>query len=141
MLRITRRPTSYPKLLLLFRDTRSDVYGILVLRYHGVAGILRDDAERYNDGQSPPVPLCAEEVEVRRPLLCLLFHAERLVDLAVFELYRVVAAIPFAVVVGQNFECLFVAVLGDKPTGGLWDPFPTVARGQLSARAILSPSG
>ncbi len=107
------------------------VDGVDVVGEEGVAGILRDDAERHQDGQAPAVAAGLEEVDVAGGVLDVLLGVDGLADLAELELDRGVVLVATGVVAGQGVERLVGAVLGHQPAGRLGDP---VDEGQLYER-------
>jgi hypothetical protein len=110
------------QLLVLAGDAGALVDGVHVVGEQRVTRVLRDDAQRDDDGQPPQVALGLEKVQVAALLAGLLLQADRLADLAVLELHRRVVDVAAAVVLGQNVQGLLVAFLGDQVTGGLGDP-------------------
>ena len=89
----------------------------------GVTGVLGDDTDGDDNGEPPAVTLGPEEVEVAGAVVNIGLNAESLLDLAVLELNSQVVLVAVGVVLGQGLEGLVIAVLGDEPSGGLWDDF------------------
>jgi hypothetical protein len=87
-----------------------------------VAGPLGEETERAEEQEPVPVALGLEEVEVRRRLLVLEFQTEGLLDLGILELHCRVVDVAIRVVLAEDVECLFVALLCDQPTWRLGDP-------------------
>lgn len=84
----------------------------------GVAGPLREDAERGDDSEAVAVALGPEEVEVRAGLLVLQLQADRLLDLVELKLHRGMLGIAVGVVLGQDVQRPVVLVLGHEVAGG-----------------------
>jgi hypothetical protein len=90
-----------------------------IVRDETVAGPLREETKRSNEQKSVAVAAGLEEVEVAAGLLVLEFETDGLLDLVVLELDGRVVDVAVGVVLSKNVESLFVAFLGDQPTGGL----------------------
>lgn len=109
------------ELLVLLRNAGAFVDGVHVVGEECVTRVLRDDAERDDDGKTPAVTLGPEEVEVAGRLGGVLLHQDGLLDLAVLELDGGVVVVAAGVVLGQDGQCLFGPVLVDEESGGLGD--------------------
>lgn len=103
---------TYTKLLVLNHNTGTLVDCVHVVGEESVSTVLRNDTQRNENGQSPPVALGAEEVGVASSAVGLPLETHGLADLAKLELDRGVVAVAGAVVVGEHVEGLLLAVLG-----------------------------
>ncbi len=81
------RKVTYSKLLVLILDTGTLVDNIDVVRKEGVSRVLRDDAERNNNCQPPPISFGSEKVQIAASSLCVTVSLDRLLDLPVLELH------------------------------------------------------
>ena len=109
-------------LLGLILDTRVLVDDVGVVAEQSITGILGDNAKRDENHQTVTIATGLEEVEVAAVLLCLVLHGNGLLDLAIFELHRGVVAIAVGMVLGEDVQGLFGALLGHEPTGRLGNP-------------------
>lgn len=104
-------------------DADTLVQQVGVVGDDGVAGPLREEAERDEDHEAVAVARGAEEVEVAAARLGFQLHLEGVADLAELELDGGVVAVAVAVVLGEGVEGLVESVVGDEEAGGLRDPF------------------
>jgi hypothetical protein len=72
--------------LLLPSDTSVCIDQVRVVRDNGVAAVLGNDADGYNNGKPPAITLGPEEVHVVSGLVNLLLYPESFLDFAVLEL-------------------------------------------------------
>lgn len=114
--------STYPEFLVLVRDAGSDVDGVHVVREEGIAAVLRNDAERDQDGEAPAIAAGADEVKVAGRMGQLLLDAHRLLDLAELELHGGVVTVAAAVVLGEDVQRLLVPVLHHQVPRRLRDP-------------------
>lgn len=110
------------KLAVLLGDTGAVVDHVHVVREEGVTGVLRDDTEGDDDGQSPAVALGAEEVEVGGLGAAVTVRLDGLGDLAVLELDSGVVGVAATVVLGEHGKGLLRPVLVDEVSGRLGNP-------------------
>jgi hypothetical protein len=89
----------------------------------GIAAVLGDDTDGYNNGKPPSVALGLKEVQVTGSVSNLSLYAESFPDFTVLELDSQVVLIAVGVVFGQGLEGLLVAVLGDQPSRRLGNDF------------------
>jgi hypothetical protein len=113
----------YTELLALRSDTGVCVDQIRVVRDDGVAAVLGDDTDGYDNGKSPAITLGLEEVQVAGVSSNLLLYPESFSDFTVLELDGQVVLVAVGVPFGQRLEGLLVAVLRDEPSGRLGHPF------------------
>jgi hypothetical protein len=76
----------YTEFLLLPSDTSVCVDQVRVVRDNGVAAVLGDNADRYDNGKPPAITLGLEEVHVVSGRVNLLLYPESFPDFAVLEL-------------------------------------------------------
>ena len=62
-----------------------------------------------------------EEVEITTGLRILEFKTESLLDLLILKLDSGVVGIAVGMVFSEDIQGLFIALLGDQPTRGLWN--------------------
>ena len=102
-------------------DTSVCIDQVRVVRDNGVAAVLGNDADGYNNGKPPAITLCLEEVQVAGVSSNLLLYPESFSDFTVLELDGQVVLVAVGVPFGQGLEGLFVAVLRYKPSRRLGD--------------------
>lgn len=110
------------ELLVLLGDTGTLVDDVHVVGEESVTGVLRDDTERNDDGQTPEVTLGLDEIDVRGRAVVVAVGLDSLLDLAVLELNERVVLVTATVVLGENSKGLLRLVLVDKETWRLGDP-------------------
>lgn len=103
----------YPELLLLPSNTTAFVDQMRVVRDDGIAAVLGDDTDGYDNGKPPSVALGPEEVHVASAVSNLSLYPESFLDFTVLELNSEVVLVAVGVVFGQGLEGLLVAVLGN----------------------------
>lgn len=109
----------YPELRFLPLNTTALVDQMRVVRDDGVAAVLGDDTDGYDNGKPPSVALGPEEVQVAGAVSNLRLYPESFPYFTVLELDGQVVLVAVGVVFGQCLEGLLVAVLGDQPSGRL----------------------
>jgi hypothetical protein len=103
-------------------DTGTTVDQISVVGEQSVAGVLRDDTERDENGQPPSVTLGLEEINVAGALVGFLLKTHGLLDFTVFELNGGVILVTSGVVVGEHVKSLIGTILVNQPSWRFWDP-------------------
>jgi hypothetical protein len=111
------------ELLALRSDTSVCIDQIRVVRDDGVATVLGDDTDGYNNSKPPAITLGLEEVQVAGVSSNLLLYPESFSDFTVLKLDGQVVLVAVGVPFGQGLEGLVVAVLRDQPSGRLGHPF------------------
>lgn len=113
---------AYRDLLALLRDTHTVVDKVDVVAKESVPRVLRNDTEGDEESQSVTVALSSHEVKVAAGLLVFEFESQGFLDFAEFESNCGVLPVTIRMVMGENGFSLFVPLLGDEPTRGLWNP-------------------
>jgi hypothetical protein len=126
----------YPEFLALCGDTSGSIDQVHVVGDDGVAAVLGDDTDGYDNGKPPAITLGSEEVHVACAPGNFFFYPEGFPDFTVLELDGRVVLVAVGVPFGQGLEGLVVAVLGDEPSGRLGQNFGT---GQLMNSTKRNP--
>jgi hypothetical protein len=113
----------YTELLVLVMDTGTFVNNVNVVGENGIAGVLRNDTKGDDDGQTPAVSLCLEEIRVSDGAVSQLVKAHRLFDLLELVLHGCVVLVASSVVGGEHVKRLIGAILGDQVSWGFRDPY------------------
>jgi hypothetical protein len=113
----------YTEFLALPSDTSFCVDQVRIVRDDGVAAILGNDTDGYNNGKPPAITLGLEEVHIAGVHSNLLLYPESFFDFTVLKLDGQVVLVAVGVPFGQGLEGLVVAVLRDQPSGRLGHPF------------------
>ena len=92
----------YPELLLLPINTTAFVDQMRVVRDDGIAAVLGDDTDGYDNGKPPSVPLGPKEVQVAGAVSNLSLYPESFLDFTVLELDSEVVLVAVGVVFGQE---------------------------------------
>lgn len=82
------RVTTYTELLVLVLDSGALVDDVHVVGEQGIARVLRNDTQRDDNGQPPPVAPRLEEIQIARDILGIPIGLNGLLDLAILKLDR-----------------------------------------------------
>lgn len=102
----------YTELLVLVMDTGTFVNDVDVVGENGVTRVLGNDTEGDDDGQTPAVPLCLEEIAIFDSAVSQLVKTHRLLDLLKLVLHGSIVLVASGVVGGEHFKRLVRAILG-----------------------------
>ena len=104
-------------------DAGAFVNNVDVVGENGVAGVLGNDTEGDDDGQTPAVPLCLEEIRVLDGAVSQLVEAHSLFDLLELVLHGCVVLVASSVVGGEHLKSLVGAILGYQESRRFGDPY------------------
>lgn len=93
-------------------DTGAFVNEVDIVGDDGITGVLRNDTEGNDDGQTPAVSLCLEEITIFDGAVGQLIKAHGLLDFLKLVLHGCVISIASGVVGGEHVKRLFGAILG-----------------------------
>lgn len=102
----------YSELLVLFVDAGAFVNKVDVVGENCVARVLGNDTEGDDNGQTPAVPLCLEEIAVSDGTVSQFVKAHGLFDLLELVLHGCIVLVASGVVVGEHIKRLVGAILG-----------------------------
>lgn len=110
------KATVHAELGVAISDTNRLVHVRGIVGDETVSGPLGEETEGSEEEETVPVAASLEEIEIAGSLLVLVFQTESLFDLVVFELHGGVVVVAVGVVLAEDVEGFFVALLGNQPT-------------------------
>jgi len=122
MLRKFKVGETYRNLLALLFDTHAVIDKVDVVGEESVSGVLGNDTEGDEKGQSVSIALGSAEVQIAAGLLVFKLESQGFLDFAELEGNCCVLPVTIGVIMSQDSLGLLIALLGDEPTWRFWNP-------------------